>query len=129
MPMIDPKRIAVPLADGAFCPHFGGAEAFALFTVDEARGTIDAPIVLTPPPHERGAFPMWLRAQGVSAVLAGGMGPRAVQILERVGIEAVLGIEAGEPQQLVRAYIDGTLVASGKGCGGGGLHDCHDHRE
>jgi predicted Fe-Mo cluster-binding NifX family protein len=57
------------------------------------------------------------------------MGPRAVQILQHFGIEVVLGIEGGEPEQLVRAYLDGTLAASGEGCGGGELHRCDDHGE
>jgi predicted Fe-Mo cluster-binding NifX family protein len=121
------SRIAVPIANGGFTSHFGGAEEFALYEVDEGERTIVSHANATPPPHERGAFPRWLREQGVTAVLAGGMGPRAVQIFQHFGIEAVLGIAGGEPEQLVRAYLDGTLVATGAGCEGGGLHDCGDH--
>jgi predicted Fe-Mo cluster-binding NifX family protein len=122
-------RIAVPLENGRFTPHFGGAERFAIFEVDDQAHHIVSSSSVTPPPHERGAFPRFLKEQGAQVVLAGGMGPRAVQILEHLGIETVLGIDAGEPEQLVRAYLDGTLVASGEGCGGGELHHCHNHGE
>jgi predicted Fe-Mo cluster-binding NifX family protein len=120
-------KIAVPMENGGFSAHFGGAGRFAFFEVDEATRTIVARSFGTPPPHERGAFPMWLKGEGVNVVLAGGMGPRAVQIFNHFGIETVLGIGGGEPEQIVRDYLGGTLAASGEGCGGGQLHDCGEH--
>jgi len=120
-------KIAVPVEGGRFSPHFGGAAEFALYEVDEASREIVTRAAATPPPHERGAFPRWLREQGVDVVLAGGMGPRAVQIFQHAGIATVLGIGGGELDQIVRAYLDGTLVASGEGCSGGHLHDCGHH--
>jgi predicted Fe-Mo cluster-binding NifX family protein len=123
------SRIALPLVNGQFTEHFGGAEQFGFFDFDETTRSITARTIAAPPPHERGAFPVWLREQGVTAVLAGGMGPRAVQILQHFGIETTLGIEGREPEQIVRAYLDGTLASSGEGCTGGGLHNCGDHGE
>jgi len=122
-------KIAVPMENGSFSAHFGGANRFGFFEVDEASRAIVSTTFAAPPPHERGAFPVWLKEQGARVILAGGMGPRAVQIFQHFGIETVLGIEGGEPEQLVRAYLDGTLVATGEGCGGGGLHDCGDHHD
>jgi predicted Fe-Mo cluster-binding NifX family protein len=126
MPML---RIAVPTQAGRFSPHFGGAERFSLYEVDERTRAVVSQSSAVPPPHERGAFPTWLKEQGANVILAGGMGPRAVQIFRHFGIETVLGVTGGEPDQLVRAYLDGTLVATGEGCGGGGLHDCGDHHD
>ena len=122
-------KIAVPMENGGFSSHFGGAGRFDLFEVDEASRAIVSRVSATPPPHERGAFPSWLKEQGARVILAGGMGPRAVQMFQHFGIEVVLGIDGGEPEQLVRAYLDGTLVASGEGYSGGGLHDCGDHHD
>jgi ATP-binding protein involved in chromosome partitioning len=120
-------RIAVPLAGGQFSSHFGGADTFALYAIEEETRVIISKEEAIPPPHERGVFPMWLRSQGATTILAGGMGPRAVKMFQAYGIAVVMGIEEPtHPDELVRAYLSGTLRASGKGCGGDGLHHCHD---
>ncbi len=123
-------KIAVPLVNDTFSSHFGGADSFAFYGVDADSRTISGKEVAVPPPHERGAFPMWIRNQGATTILAGGMGPRAVQMFQAYGIEVVLGVEGpSQPDDLVRAHLDGTLNASGNGCGGGELHHCHDHED
>jgi tRNA-Thr(GGU) m(6)t(6)A37 methyltransferase TsaA len=120
--------IAVPMAQGAFSSHFGGADQFALFQADEATGTILSTRIEAPPPHEQGAFPVWLNSQGVGAVLAGGMGPRAVQMLEGFGMRTILGIQSGQPEALVRMYLRGNLKSSQSACQDQALHHCHDDR-
>lgn len=123
--------IAVPVTKGRFSTHFGGAEAFGLFEVDEAGRQILSKTLVQAPPHERGAFPIWLREQGAGVVLAGGMGPRAAQMFGSFGIRVVAGIVGEDPEAVVRAFLSGTLAPSGELCGGGLLHACgdHDHRE
>ena len=123
-------RIAVPLSKGTFSPHFGGAETFAFYTINPVDRTIGDRSFGAPPEHGRGVYPVWLRQQGATVVLAGGMGPRAVAILAQNGIEVVLGIQGGEPDLLVRDYLEGTLEATGEPCHEHGFHDCgHDHGE
>ena len=121
--------IAVPIRDGQFSSHFGGAETFALYTVDEASRKITERLQAAPPEHGRGVFPMWLRKQGVTTVLAGGMGPRASDIFASHGIDVVLGAEGDEPEVMVQAYLDGTLTFSGELCHDHGFHDCGNHQE
>jgi len=128
----DPKvtTIAVPIAAGGFSGHFGGAEAFALYRVDVATGAVSERRMITPPEHGRGVFPAWLRQQGAQVVLAGGMGPRAIEIFARQGMEVVLGVEGTDPDQLVRQFLAGTLATSGEPCREQGLHDCgHPHHD
>lgn len=120
-------KIAVPLMRGRFGDHFGGADSFALYTVDEASRTVSERVVGSPPEHGRGVFPMWLRAQGATVVLAGGMGPRASGILAQHGIEVVVGIAGDDPDEVVRAYLDGTLEATNQPCPEHGFHDCGHH--
>jgi len=123
-------RIAVPLSQGKFSPHFGGAEAFAIYTINAADRTIGERLFGAPPEHGRGVYPVWLRQQGATVVLAGGMGPRAVGIFAQNGIEVVLGIQGDDPDVLVRSYLDGTIEATGEPCHEHGFHDCgHDHGE
>lgn len=116
------RKIAVPVIGGRFSSHFGGADSFAVFTLDEAGGGIVGRETPPAPPHERGAFPRLLAEQGVGTVLAGGMGPRAVDILAREGIEVVLGVNGDDPEALVRSYLEGTLEATGESCHDHGFH-------
>jgi len=119
--------IAVPLHRGKFSPHFGGADNFAIYRVDFGRKEIDEHQLAAPPEHGRGIFPAWLREQGVEAVLAGGMGPRAAQMLSAYGIDVVTGADGDDPEILVRAYLDGTLDTSGELCHDHSFHDCGHH--
>ena len=120
-------RVAIPLTEGRFSEHFGGAEAFGLYDVDEAEKRILTKTVVQAPPHERGAFPRWLYERGAEVILAGGMGPRALQMFDQFGIRVVAGVAGGEPAALVESFMDGTLAASGEACSGGRLHKCGDH--
>ncbi len=121
-------RIAVPVADGRFCSHFGGAQTFAVFTVDPATRVVTERVDGAPPAHERGVFPAWLRALGVTTVLAGGMGGRAQAMFGAYDIEVVTGAEGDDPGALVDDFLAGRLVSTGAACGGG-LHDCGHHHD
>lgn len=120
-------KVALPMAGGQFSEHFGGAEAFGLFEVDEVTKTVVSNTMVEAPPHERGAFPVWLRDQGARVILAGGMGPRAVQMFEQFGIKVVTGVQGEDPSALVEAFLAGTLQTTGEVCSGGHLHACGDH--
>jgi predicted Fe-Mo cluster-binding NifX family protein len=119
--------IAIPLIGETFSSHFGGAEAFALYTVDEDHRWVSDRRVVIPPEHGHGIFPMWLRQLGASVVIAGGMGPRASGILARHGIRVVLGAQGGDPDLMVRSFLNGSLEATGEPCHDQGFHDCGHH--
>lgn len=119
--------VAVPTRDGRFCSHFGGAETFTLFTVDESTGAIVARSAGAPPEHGRGVYPVFLRQQGVHVVLAGGMGQRASGIFAHHGIEVVLGVDGDDPEAMVRQYLACTLASTGELCHDHGHHDCGHH--
>ena len=101
--------IAVPLAGGQLCMHFGHCEQFALLEVDTAGKEILNSRQLTPPVHQPGVLPRWLHEQGVKLVIAGGMGQRAQGIFTAHGIEVLVGAPAEPPESIVRSYLDGKL--------------------
>ena len=122
-------KIAIPLNDGRFCDHFGGAQAFAFYDVDDNGRTIGHRLFGAAPEHGRGVFPVWFKQQGATVVLAGGMGPRAVDIFARQGIEVVLGVEGDDPEDIAHSYLAGTLETTNEVCHEHGFHDCgHEHR-
>ncbi len=107
-------KLAIPLAAGRLCMHFGHCEQFALVDVDNDCATQTT--LVTPPPHEPGLLPRWLHEQGVSLVIAGGMGQRAQQLFGQSGVKVVVGAPAEAPEALVSAYLNGTLQCGGNTC-------------
>lgn len=109
-------KIAIPLAAGRLCMHFGHCEQFALVDVDEAAQQVRGTTLQTPPPHEPGVLPGWLHEQGADVVIAGGMGQRAQQLFVQNGIQVLVGVPALTPDELVAAYLAGTLKTGQNAC-------------
>ncbi|NOY75075.1 MAG: ATPase [Kiritimatiellaeota bacterium] len=108
-------KIAIPTAEGKLAMHFGHCEKFVIIEVED--GKIVTTIEATPPPHEPGVLPKWLHEeQNVNAIIAGGMGQRAQQLFAANEIEVLVGASALEPETLVKAYIDGSLVTGDNIC-------------
>jgi len=108
-------KIAIPLADGRLCMHFGHCQQFALVEVDEQKNIVDK-TMLTPPPHEPGVLPAWLNEQGATVIIAGGMGSRAQQLFAQNNITVVVGAPAEQPEQLVAAYLSDKLETGDNTC-------------
>jgi predicted Fe-Mo cluster-binding NifX family protein len=109
-------KIAIPVAEGKLCMHFGHCEQFALVDADEKAKKVTGKRMLTPPPHEPGVLPKWLHEQGANVIIAGGMGQRAQSLFAENGIKVVVGASAETPEQLVSQYLEGTLVAGVNVC-------------
>ncbi len=107
-------KVAVPLANGVLCNHFGHCETFAVLPVHD--GQIGAPELLTPPPHEPGVLPSWLGDLGVNLIIAGGMGQRAINLFAERGIKVVTGAPNQDPVSLVKSYLAGVLSTGPNVC-------------
>jgi len=108
-------KIAIPLAQGRLCMHFGHCEQFALVETDE-EDNIVSKTLLAPPAHEPGRLPAWLHEQGADVIIAGGMGQRAQHLFAQNGITVIVGAPASEPEQLVSSHLSGTLETGGNIC-------------
>jgi Mrp family chromosome partitioning ATPase/predicted Fe-Mo cluster-binding NifX family protein len=109
-------KIAIPMAAGKLCMHFGHCEQFALVDADANTKTVKGRQMLTPPPHEPGVLPRWLREQGANVIIAGGMGQRAQALFAEAGIQVIIGAPAEAPEMLVQQYMAGTLVSGANSC-------------
>ncbi len=109
-------KIAIPLVNGQLSMHFGHCEKFALVEVDDASRKATGTTLLTPPPHEPGVLPRWLHEQGANLIIAGGMGQRAMQLFAQNNIQVIVGAPVDTPENLVAAYLSGTLVAGTNAC-------------
>ncbi len=81
---------------------------------DAETSTITNRQDLTPPQHAPGVYPHWLAEQGVTVVIAGGMGGTARDLFAAADIQVVLGAQPGDPEEIVRAYLAGRLEAGGE---------------
>ena len=108
--------IALPMADGTLCTHFGHCDHFALVEVNEADGGIVKITEEVPPPHEPGVLPRWLHERGADVVIAGGMGERARQMLAQGGVKVVVGAPSDTPENLASAYLKGVLESGENAC-------------
>ena len=109
-------KIAIPLVEGKLSAHFGHCEKFAVVDVDPESKTIRSQDLLAPPAHEPGVLPAWLAEQGVSVIIAGGMGQRAQGLFTQQNIEVVVGAPAEMPEALVSNYLAGTLQVGDNIC-------------
>ena len=107
-------KIAMPVQGGKLSQHFGHSEQFSLFEIEDQsiRGRED----VTPPAHEPGLLPRWLKEHGVSVVIAGGMGHRAQMIFEEAGIEVICGAPSEAPDSIVDRYLKGSLETGDNAC-------------
>ncbi len=107
-------KFAIPLAYGKLTAHFGHCQEVALIDVEDKQ--INNKEILVPPPHEPGVLPKWLSDLEVNVIIAGGMGHRAISLFGEHGIKVITGAQELEPEELIKSYLDNTLVAGDNLC-------------
>jgi len=101
------QRIALPLDGDRLSTHFGHASKFAIY--DVGGGKILGKVSAVPPAHAPGVIPSWLAEQGVTLVIAGGLGRNAVAVFGEHGIEVISGAPAEEARAVMDSYLAGNL--------------------
>jgi predicted Fe-Mo cluster-binding NifX family protein len=109
-------KIAIPVADGKLSAHFGHCEKFAVMDVDPENRKLISKKEVVPPLHEPGVLPSWLSEQGVSLIIAGGMGMRAQQFFNQFNVDVIVGAGPDTPEKVVTDYLNGTLKAGDNLC-------------
>jgi len=105
---------AIPLENGHLCSHFGHCQQFAI--VDVEGNAITKENLITPPPHEPGLLPAWLAERGVTDVIAGGIGQRAVNLFTEQNIKVSVGAQPKAPRELVNDWLKNSLVTGSNAC-------------
>jgi predicted Fe-Mo cluster-binding NifX family protein len=109
-------RIVIPLAEGKLTSHFGHCKRFALVDVDPDTKAVLGREDIDAPPHVPGLLPSWLAERGVTVVIAGGMGQRALGLFAREGIQVVTGAPLESPERIVADFLAGTLAIGTNVC-------------
>lgn len=109
-------RYAIPVSGGMVSAHFGHCEHFALFDIDEASKKILGKELAPSPEHQPGLLPAWLAEQGVSLVIASGMGSHARSLFQQYRIGVVIGVNERDPEKAVLSYLEGKLYSGDNIC-------------
>ncbi len=111
-------KIAVPVTrSNQIDDHFGHCEFYSVYTVSEGKEITDIQTIKS----EQGCgcksnIAGVLAGNGVSIMLAGGIGAGAINVLNNSGIQVVRGC-SGNAIDAVKLYVTGTITDSGESCG------------
>ncbi|MGQ9501800.1 MAG: NifB/NifX family molybdenum-iron cluster-binding protein [Anaerolineae bacterium] len=112
--------------DSPVSPHFGHAAYFVLVDIDSSEIKLVSSIA-NPFCGSHGCGPVgkFVAEQGTHVMLVGGMGRRAMQALQAMGIKAVTGA-TGSVHEALQHYLNGELQST-MPCQEEGSHGgCHD---
>ena len=119
-------KIAIPVtSNNQIDDHFGHCEYFNVFSISENNELIDLQTLKS----ESGCgcksnIAGTLAEQGVSVMLAGGIGAGAISVLNNAGIEVVRGC-SGDSIEAVNLFLSGKIIDNGTSC----HHPHHHHSE
>ena len=120
--------------DGSVSMHFGRCPAYVVAAVEADRIT-ESKVVRNPHfnNHQPGQMPVFIRDLGADVIIAGGMGPRAIDMFNNFGIEVATGA-VGNVRRVIEAYLRGEIKGivpcehdHEEDCGGGRHHGGHHH--
>jgi predicted Fe-Mo cluster-binding NifX family protein len=109
-------KIAIPVANGKLNLHFGHCAGFDVFEADAKAKTLGEKTYIEAPPHEPGLLPRFLHEKGITDIIAGGMGNRAMQLFSQNGINVFVGAPCESSEKLAQDYLNGTLKAGENAC-------------
>ena len=113
-------RFAVTYDDGQVFQHFGQTRQFKVFDSETSESSI-----LDSGSYSHGGLAELLGNNGISALICGGIGDGARNMLMNRGIKVYPGI-SGSADDAAKALIDGNLASNGRStCNHD--HDCHCH--
>ena len=117
-------KVAIAKEGDLVSEHFGHCTEYAVFVVENSK--ITSQEILKSPGHEPGKLPGFLAMHKVTHVLAGGMGPRAVDLFCANNIEVFLGVR-GTIESVINNFIAGKVSPGESSCTHGPDHECTGH--
>lgn len=95
------------------CSHFGHAPFFTI--ADIQNGKIANLDKKPNPGHSPGALPKWMKELGIELVISGGMGPRAQDLFENLGIHTLV-VHPTTVEEFLASYLEGNVKTGPSAC-------------
>lgn len=108
-------KIAVPYHNGYISSHFGQSESFAVFTLNQENQIVGRTLLRPEACGCKSGVGSTLASEGVTIMLAGGIGEGAIRHLYNEGIIVVRGCE-GKADDVVLDYVSGKVTDGGQTC-------------
>ena len=110
-------KIAVPVTkENQIDSHFGHCESYGVYTISDKKEIAEIRSVGSPQGCGcKSDIASVLAADGVTMMLAGGIGGGAINVLNYSGIEVIRGC-SGDATEVVKQYLGGLVEDSGSSC-------------
>ncbi len=105
--------------DSTISQHFGRCPYYIIIDIEDEeikeKGAVENPYYNS---HGRtGDVPNFIKGLGADAIIAGGMGPKALGFFERFGIQTITGV-SGKVEGVIKGFVKGKIS---------GAKPCDDH--
>lgn len=108
------KKFAIPVENGKLCTHFGHCQQFAIVNVTNEDKMEESYIAA--PPHQPGLLPKWLGEMGITNIIAGGIGQKAINLFHQQNIEVTVGVPSNSPKEIVKDWYANSLQTGVNAC-------------
>jgi len=110
-------KIAIPVTkENQIDGHFGHCESYNVFTISDKNEITEIKKVYSPQGCGcKSDISSVLASDGVSVMLAGGIGSGAINVLNYSGIQVIRGC-SGDATEVVNLYLAGSVKDSGNSC-------------
>ena len=110
-------KIAVPVTkENQVDGHFGHCESYNVFTISGKNEISEINKVVSPQGCGcKSDIASVLASDGVSMMLAGGIGGGAINVLNNSGIQVIRGC-SGDATEVVKLFLKGLVKDSGSSC-------------
>jgi predicted Fe-Mo cluster-binding NifX family protein len=109
-------RVSISTDGDNVAEHFGRCPSYTIVDIEDNK-VIDTQLIDNPG-HMPGAIPQLMNELDVDVMIAGGMGPRAINFFNDYEIQTVVGIQ-GKIDDVIKALLDGTLKGAESLCAPG----------
>jgi predicted Fe-Mo cluster-binding NifX family protein len=118
-------KIAVPVTkENQIDGHFGHCESYGVYTISDKNEIAEIKSFESPQGCGcKSDIASVLATDGVTMMLAGGIGGGAINVLNYSGIEVIRGC-SGDATEVVKLYLAGLVEDSGSSC-----HEHESHQQ
>lgn len=101
------KRVAIPISKNEQSEFFGECDRYEIFEIE--KETIKRKLLEVPLNMDRSGLPKWLKSEGVSDVIAYKVDKKIIALFAANKVNLFVGVAKNSPQNLIEAYLQGTL--------------------